>query len=104
MEFLEESCTDPLADEPDEGHLRQIIVNTHSPIAARAAKRSVILAGISETTEPGASGPPRQRTTMRPYVISEQDELFPEGERIERATRQQIERLPDEIERAEQAA
>lgn len=107
IEFLEESCTDPLADGSDSGPLRQIIVNTHSPIAARAAKRSVILAGISETTEPGASGPPRQRTTMRPYVLSEQPEqlaLFPEREKIERATHQQIEQMLKSIERSDDAA
>ncbi len=105
MEFLEESCTDPSSDEGEFSRpFRQIIVNTHSPIAARVVKRSVVLAGMSTLVEPGASGRVTNRTVMRPYQISEQEELFAEEPKGHRATRRQIEQLLEASEDADWAA
>lgn len=105
MAFLEGSCTDPCSEglEIDQP-FRQIIVNTHSPIAARAVKRSIILASMSTIVEPGADGHVSSRTTMRPYEISEQARLFDEEPKGSSATRQQIEQLLEASENADWAA
>lgn len=105
MAFLEESCTDPSSDElePDQP-FRQLIVNTHSPIAARVVKRSIILAGMSTLVEPGVNGRAPSRTVMTPYRISEQHELFDEELKGLRATQGQIEQLLKANETADWAA
>lgn len=105
MTFLEDSCTDPSSDTFDSDQpFRQIIVNTHSPIAARTVKRSVILAGMSTLVEPGDRGGVTSRTVMRPYKIAEQEELFDEEPKKHLATRRQIEQLLEASETADWAA
>jgi len=107
MAFLEDSCTDPGIDVVEgEPPFRQIIVNTHSPIAARVVKRSIILASMATMVEPGPQGGVSTRTVMRPYEISEnlQEELFAQDQKSTRATRQQIEQLLKASESADRAA
>lgn len=105
MTFLEDSCTDPSSDTVDSDQpFRQIIVNTHSPIAARVVRRSVILAGMSTLVEPGDQGGVTSRTVMRPYEIAEQEELFDEEPKKHLATRRQIEQLLEASEIADWAA
>jgi predicted ATPase len=105
MAFLENSCTDPSSETVSESQpFRQIIINTHSPIAARVVKRSVILATMSTLVEPGSRFGASSRTVMRPYRISEsrQEEfLDPKGAS---ATRRQIEQLLEASESADWAA
>ncbi len=105
MAFLEEACTDPTSEvvEPDRP-FRQIIVNTHSSIAASAVRRSVILASRSEVVEPGLAGALRSRTTMDPYELMAQEELFEDGLKAHRATRLRIEQFLAASELAERAA
>lgn len=105
MAFLEEACTDPTSEvvEPDRP-FRQIIVNTHSSIAASAVRRSVILASRSEVVEPGLAGALRSRTTMDPYELMEQEELFDQDLKAHRATRHRIEQFLAASELAERAA
>lgn len=90
MQFLEESCADPSAEvvEPDSS-LLQIIVNTHSMVAARAVKRAIILAEMIEVVGNGPE--PKRHTRMDPYVLSEQAELPLEDGLARRATVLEIE-------------
>lgn len=97
MRLLQESCADPTSREDGGGPLLQIIVNTHSPVAARAVKDSIVLAKIAES----ASGS-RRRTLMTPYAMSEQAELF--GTTEHRATMFEIEQMLKDAERQSIAA
>lgn len=105
MAFLEEACTDPTSDVVEvDRPFRQIIVNTHSSIAANAVRRSIILASRSEVVEPGSEGALRSRTTMEPYELMEQEELFAAEQKAHRATRHRIEQFLAASELAERAA
>jgi len=105
MAFLEEACTDPTSDDVEvDRPFRQIIVNTHSSIAASAVRRSIIFASRSEVVEPGTEGALRSRTTMESYELMDQNELFEEGQKAHRATRRRIEQFLAASELAERAA
>jgi predicted ATPase len=103
MRFLQESCAQPNATEVDaDSPLLQIFVNTHSPIAARAVKNTIILASLVDIVEPD-TGLVRRCTRMLPYMLSEQGELsIGEGQR--RYTSVEIERFLEESERTGLAA
>jgi predicted ATPase len=103
MEFLQESCAQPAAKEVEpDGSLLQIIVNTHSMVAARAVKKTIILAEMVEIVGGGAEEP-RRCTRMTPYCLNEQGEL-PLGEEARRATIMKVEQLLEEHERRSLAA
>lgn len=103
MRLLEASCAQPHATTaaPDDP-LLQIIVNSHSPVVAQAAKDAVILAEATEIVGPGAASP-RPRTTMRPILLAEQAELHL-GQPPPRLTVMEIDKLLSTIERDSLAA
>lgn len=104
MAFLEEACTDPTSEEVEvDRPFRQIIVNTHSSIAANAVRRSIVFASRSEMVEPGVEGALRSRTTMESYELMAQEELFEDAQKAHRATRRRIEQFLAASERAERA-
>jgi len=105
MQFLEEACTDPTSDLVDvDRPFRQIIVNTHSSIAANAVRRSIILASRSDVVEPGMPGSLASCTIMEPYELMDQEELFGDDRKSHQATRRRIEQFLEAYEQAERAA
>lgn len=105
MAFLEEACTDPTSDVVEvERPFRQIIVNTHSSVAANAVRRSIIFASRSEVVEPGVPGFLASCTTMAPYELMDQEELFGDDRKAHQATRRRIEQFLEASEQAERAA
>lgn len=77
IETLWISCTDPAAEEIDAMEpLSQILVNTHSPVVARALLgREVVVADLVRRLEPSALHS-EILTRMRPRTVSNQDALF----------------------------
>jgi hypothetical protein len=103
MKFLQESCVNPhMRDQEDNTSLLQIIVNTHSIVAARSVKRTIFLAEIAEIVGAGVTQP-RRCTRLEPYEISEQEEL-PLGSEVKRATVMKIEQFLEEHEQTNIAA
>ena len=103
MHFLQEACTDPSTKELDvSAPLTQIIINTHSTIAARSVRKSLILAEMNDVNDPG-SVHVRRRTKMEPYTLVEQADWELDG-KAHRATIMKIENLLKESEQSTFAA
>lgn len=99
MSYLRNRCTSTVEDsyEPDAA-LHQIIVNTHSPVAAAAVRDELIIADIVKIIEAGTARP-RLATRMRPHRISDLGQIDPRG----RASEAEIDRLLDVAEATELA-
>ena len=100
MHYLKDAC--PTVDDPDPDEmdpLLQIIVNTHSPVAAAAVRDEIIIADIVEVVGKGRL-PSHLCTRMRSHRVADMGEL----DRERRVTEAEIDSLLETIERSELAA
>jgi predicted ATPase len=104
MHYLRDACAPVHADDveaADPRALQQIIVNTHSIVAARAVKDEIVLAQMATVIDDAG---PRTKTTMRPVTISAQGAFDYEPERPRPVSHAELESIFSAIENDELAA